>query len=116
MSLELWAPPNIDKSCLHDKIEEWQRLHPNTHPYARFIQDYIDSCWPVLWHLKRKFVLHLDRDFDDEDLVPELMCAICRNDLGLGSETMSCGHLFHTMCIHRWLQRQTTCPLCRASL
>jgi hypothetical protein len=116
MSIELWAPPNLSKCCLREKVEEWRRKNPNTPPYERFIQDYISSQWPVLWHLKRKFILDLNSCSDDEEETPDDLCSICRCELGLGTESMQCGHRFHTMCIHRWMQRSETCPVCRASL
>ena len=61
MSVELWAPPNLSRGCVRAKVEEWRRKNPNTPPYERFLQDYISSQWPVLWHLKRKFILDLKK-------------------------------------------------------
>lgn len=116
MSVRLWAPPNLSRSCIKEKVEEWIRLHPNTPPYERFLQDYISSQWPVLWHLKREFVVNLLGDNESECSEEEPICAICRCPLDLGCETVSCNHRFHTMCIHRWLRRSATCPICRTTL
>ena len=118
MEVVLWAPPNLSRGCIRAKVDEWKRKNPNTPPYERFLQDYISSQWPVLWHLKRKFVLNLDSvdDGTDSEDPSEDVCSICRCTLGLGTETMACNHRFHTMCIHRWIQRSSTCPVCRASL
>jgi hypothetical protein len=41
-------------------------------------------------------------------------CPVCL-DLGCGAVT-ACGHAFHAACIARWLERATTCPVCRADL
>lgn len=57
-------------------------------------------------------------------------CAICFDPLASRSEHAdaaagpdepiqvvslpACRHIFHTACIVRWVQRQTTCPVCRA--
>lgn len=116
MNVEIWAPPNLSKNCIRDKVKEWMRLHPNTPPYQRFLQDYISSQWPILWHLKTKFILSLDSEIESENAVEEDICSICHCHLNLGIETLDCGHAFHTMCIHRWLQRANTCPNCRAEL
>lgn len=40
-------------------MDEWTAKHPNMPPYERFLQDYISSHWPILWHMKRKFILDL---------------------------------------------------------
>lgn len=116
MEVVLWAPPNISRACVREKVNEWKRKNPNLPPYERFLQDYISSLWPVLWHLKRKFVLDMSPGAEDVDEDPsEDVCPICRCVLGLGTETMTCNHRFHTMCIHRWMQRSETCPVCRAA-
>ena len=115
MQVVLWAPPNISRACVREKVNEWKRKNPNLSPYERFLQDYISSLWPVLWHLKRKFVLDLAPGAEDvEEDVSDDICPICQCVLGFGTETMNCSHRFHTMCIHRWMQRSETCPICRA--
>lgn len=41
-------------------------------------------------------------------------CPVCREGMLVGQAVnLSCGHLFHRACIHRWAQQSTTCPLCR---
>lgn len=117
MAIEIWAPPNLTTQCIREKVDEWIVQHPNTPPFERFLQEHISSHWPVLWHLKTKFILHLDSDTEPETSAePVELCSICRCDLNFGTETLTCSHKFHTMCIHRWLQRSSTCPVCRADL
>lgn len=29
---------------------------------------------------------------------------------------LSCSHLYHSLCIYDWLQKEKTCPLCRTEL
>jgi hypothetical protein len=50
------------------------------------------------------------RVFEDE-------CAICYSAYELGSYQahMRCGHFFHSRCLTKWLQRNQTCPVCRAA-
>eukprot|EP00250_Pteridium_aquilinum_P014454 c22002_g1_i1 orf=1239-1763(-) len=47
-------------------------------------------------------------------------CAVCLCEFEQGQEvqiTPNCCHVFHSECIHKWLdQDQKTCPLCRTSL
>ncbi|CAH0559960.1 unnamed protein product [Brassicogethes aeneus] len=38
-------------------------------------------------------------------------CAICLEDFE--TRELSCGHVFHTKCISKWLQYNNTCPFCR---
>jgi len=118
MSVELWAPPNVTPGSVRAKVDEWRRKNPTKPPYERFLQDYISSQWPVLWHLKRKFILDLNCTEPIEESSDNEMevCAICRCSLSGGTEVLSCLHSFHTMCIHRWLQRASTCPMCRAEI
>ena len=47
------------------------------------------------------------------------MCAICTEDLEYGCSVMRmpCWHVFHTQCLHPWLQKHAhTCPMCRFKL
>lgn len=32
------------------------------------------------------------------------------------AKKLPCGHLFHVHCLRSWLERQHTCPTCRAPL
>ncbi|GBM85292.1 hypothetical protein AVEN_231112-1 [Araneus ventricosus] len=45
-------------------------------------------------------------------------CVICRDlfDAAVGIVTTKCGHLFHNICIDRWLARSYTCPECRSNV
>ena len=49
----------------------------------------------------------------------EVECAVCLCEIGEGEEIrqLRCDHLFHRVCLDRWLgYRRLTCPLCRGSL
>jgi hypothetical protein len=44
-------------------------------------------------------------------------CNICQEDLSNGESicvNKNCTHGFHCGCINKWLQRNPTCPVCRA--
>ncbi|XP_024010598.1 ERAD-associated E3 ubiquitin-protein ligase HRD1B isoform X2 [Eutrema salsugineum] len=40
-------------------------------------------------------------------------CIICREEM-TSAKKLICGHLFHVQCLRSWLERQNTCPTCRA--
>lgn len=40
-------------------------------------------------------------------------CIICREEMTTAKKLV-CGHLFHVHCLRSWLERQHTCPICRA--
>ena len=42
-------------------------------------------------------------------------CAICRERLDK-AKRLPCGHRYHSACLRSWLERQQTCPTCRAPL
>ncbi|KAL3118846.1 hypothetical protein niasHT_008193 [Heterodera trifolii] len=43
-------------------------------------------------------------------------CSICLSKIGPKAKQIKCQHTFHEQCINRWLQENTTCPICRQSL
>ena len=124
--LSVWAPSDISPLSLRSKVNEWMRLHPTKPPYERFIQDYISSQWPILWHLKTEHKVTINKDEryvvpDDGATtdgvaaeMPDELCAICHNTLGHSAFRLACRHTYHSMCIHTWLRRSQTCPMCRA--
>ena len=53
----------------------------------------------------------LERVHVDEN--DERQCSICFENLSGSCINLRCNHLFHEQCITRWLQRHSTCPVCR---
>tara|TARA_B100000902_G_C27147487_1_gene831898 strand:+ start:28 stop:720 length:693 start_codon:yes stop_codon:yes gene_type:complete len=41
------------------------------------------------------------------------MCSICLTDVTLDKKVLSCDHVYHKKCIDKWLERKSTCPVCR---
>jgi hypothetical protein len=39
-------------------------------------------------------------------------CTICTESMASG-RSLTCGHVFHSHCIERWLMRKNSCPICR---
>lgn len=42
------------------------------------------------------------------------VCAICTDKIEENPHMTSCCHLFHKKCVEPWLQKNHTCPVCRA--
>ncbi|MCD7452744.1 hypothetical protein HAX54_018046 [Datura stramonium] len=66
-------------------------------------------------YLKTRTFCAMDTDNFNE-VEEQEACAICLFDYQdedtIG--TLQCGHEFHAECINKWLQRNTSCPFCRA--
>ena len=122
MEIELWVPPHISDESIVLKANEWMVKYPSMPPYTRFIQDYISSAWPIMWHLKTKNIIIITDRMASVRVLEESIerepdiCPICHNILSYGQETLRCAHTFHTMCIHRWLRCADTCPVCRTKV
>ncbi|MCL4124828.1 UNVERIFIED_CONTAM: hypothetical protein GTU68_004813, partial [Idotea baltica] len=55
-------------------------------------------------------------DATQEQLIKHCdVCAICFQDLQTAKIT-KCNHLFHSVCLRKWLYVQDSCPLCHATL
>eukprot|EP00966_Prymnesium_polylepis_P070452 1637235-Prymnesium_polylepis.2 len=55
-------------------------------------------------------------DATEEELErTDRICIICREHLTTAKK-LACGHMFHFHCLRSWLERQQTCPTCRAAI
>ncbi|KAL9225072.1 hypothetical protein vseg_001039 [Gypsophila vaccaria] len=65
----------------------------------------------------RKITSNMNDRFPDatpEELTAsDATCIICREEMTTAKK-LRCGHLFHVQCLRSWLERQNTCPTCRA--
>ncbi|KAJ8451371.1 hypothetical protein Cgig2_017762 [Carnegiea gigantea] len=65
----------------------------------------------------RKITSNMNDRFPDatpEELnASDATCIICREEMTTAKK-LRCGHLFHVHCLRSWLERQNTCPTCRA--
>ncbi|ANM59661.1 RING/U-box superfamily protein [Arabidopsis thaliana] len=65
----------------------------------------------------RKITSNMNDRFPDatpEELSSnDATCIICREEM-TSAKKLVCGHLFHVHCLRSWLERQNTCPTCRA--
>ncbi|RAL51521.1 hypothetical protein DM860_011023 [Cuscuta australis] len=67
----------------------------------------------------RKITSNMNVRFPDatsEELnASDATCIICREEMTTAKKLI-CGHLFHVHCLRSWLERQHTCPTCRAQV
>ncbi len=78
-----------------------------------------------LWQRVSRFVsfMAVSRDLQRAyaDVSPEELaardedCAVCREHLDR-AKRLPCGHMFHHLCLQRWLQVKVQCPTCRHAL
>ncbi|KAK9272194.1 hypothetical protein L1049_002565 [Liquidambar formosana] len=65
----------------------------------------------------RKITSNMNDRFPDatpeEINASDATCIICREEMTTAKKLI-CGHLFHVHCLRSWLERQHTCPTCRA--
>ncbi|KHN25614.1 E3 ubiquitin-protein ligase synoviolin [Glycine soja] len=65
----------------------------------------------------RKITSNMNDRFPDATLeelnASDATCIICREEMTTAKKLV-CGHLFHVHCLRSWLERQHTCPTCRA--
>lgn len=47
---------------------------------------------------------------------PADACAICLDEPRAGDQVcrLGCAHVYHAVCIKRWLQQKNSCPVCAA--
>ncbi|KAL0424815.1 UNVERIFIED_CONTAM: putative E3 ubiquitin-protein ligase XERICO [Sesamum radiatum] len=62
-------------------------------------------------------VTHYTKDANSEELAEECAVCLCRIEEGDEVRELRCGHLFHRVCLDRWIgYGHVTCPLCRNNL
>ncbi len=55
----------------------------------------------------------------EEDVKESFDCSICMEEYTVGQEgvcKLSCKHILHRVCIDKWMQMKSNCPMCRALL
>ena len=43
-------------------------------------------------------------------------CSICLDIIQTDKKGTRCGHIFHRTCLELWMDKNTTCPICREEL
>lgn len=64
-------------------------------------------------NMNERFASPTEEQLDEMDRT----CIICREEMDSETaKTLPCTHIFHVNCLRMWLQRQQTCPTCRADI
>ncbi|KAK6134051.1 hypothetical protein DH2020_032196 [Rehmannia glutinosa] len=80
-------------------------------PYQSFFQPRIQQ------YADNLSISHYEKDINSEELAEECAVCLCRIDEGDEVRELRCHHLFHKVCLDRWLgYGHVTCPLCRNNL
>eukprot|EP00095_Tigriopus_kingsejongensis_P005786 maker-scaffold1542_size36322-snap-gene-0.6 protein:Tk05786 transcript:maker-scaffold1542_size36322-snap-gene-0.6-mRNA-1 annotation:"hypothetical protein DAPPUDRAFT_6903" len=68
--------------------------------------------------LSHKFI-HLPRDKEspeDEEDVDKCTICLCEFEHAAEVRRLPCFHLFHTLCVDKWLSQNKRCPICRVDI
>jgi len=86
---------------------------------ARGIDEAMLDSYPKMLYSEKGFRSSKSVEEDELEADDKNCCSICLSDYR-ESEVVGwmpdCGHMFHAVCIGRWLRRHATCPVCRTSL
>jgi len=96
--------------CIKEEHSEPTRM--DNHEESSSIEDGLegvrDSHPTIVYNNKHEALAHLE----------ERSCSICLDDYK-DKETlrvlMGCRHVYHVDCIDAWLERSSSCPICRSS-
>ncbi|XP_054710574.1 E3 ubiquitin-protein ligase AMFR-like [Uloborus diversus] len=83
--------------CLFNEIQRKIIRHKN---YLN-VSKHMENNYPIATKEE------IDSNSDD--------CAICWDKMD-SARKLPCGHMFHTSCLHSWLEQVTNCPTCRTPL
>jgi hypothetical protein len=53
------------------------------------------------------------KTYDETTVLENPMCSICLTDITLNKKELICKHTYHKVCIDKWLENKSTCPICR---
>jgi Ring finger domain len=96
--------------------EDYITTHAQKKAKQRIAQDVLKHLDAITLELDAKALLkslNTDEDFDENVTCQE--CLVCMAPYSKGDTvvSLSCGHSYHSNCIHEWFLRQCHCPYCR---
>lgn len=97
-----WSVINSIILIVHFYFNVWQRLQSG---WTSFL---------LRWEAVKK-VESLPKATDEQLAQHDDVCAICYSEMKMASVT-PCDHLFHSLCLRKWLYVKETCPMCHRDL
>lgn len=77
------------------------------------IYAFYSICFEI-FRSSKHFFHNRKNQFPDYHNEPSYGCMICFAEKIVEPKVLPCGHMFCYKCIHRWVQHNQICPLCRA--
>jgi E3 ubiquitin-protein ligase RNF139 len=90
--------------CLHAYINIWKQAKKGWQTFVRR-----QSAAKKIDQLPLATARQLAERDDD-------VCAICYHQLNGSARVTSCGHLFHGVCLRKWLYIKDACPMCHHAI
>ncbi|KAL0460146.1 UNVERIFIED_CONTAM: E3 ubiquitin-protein ligase SGR9, amyloplastic [Sesamum latifolium] len=104
------------QTIAEDEFQEWKDFREK-HPEEYFYWAHSQPELQMLFRWEALKVLEKVRVEKSEG--GDLECSICLEELLKGEVTevirLPCSHIYHEICILKWLGKKQTCPYCRAN-
>ena len=108
---------------LQDIDARWEQLNQEHHQPAQAQISSTTQYQNISWQKEElrkieeeKKLLQSQQQQIQQKLEEEDCCCICLDDSNRVLQTTTCNHKFHGNCLNTWLEKNSTCPLCRAQI
>ena len=85
-------------------------LYLTVHSFRSRVADFL-RYRAIMRNVQERFPDATEEELEQSDRV----CIICREHMD-SAKKLRCGHMFHFHCLRSWIERQQTCPTCRAPI
>ena len=82
---------------------------------SKQIEAYVVANWEKLEHSSDNAMIAINSSQSKNDSNLDSICCICLNDITKRTNKIvtRCNHNFCMECLNKWLQNNSTCPMCR---